>query len=127
MIYDNFSRQILLAATGAIFVGFAIWAATNPKSLATSLGYTLTSKNAISEFHAIYVGVFIAQALLCALAWTRVTDAIIGNLVAIFLLSQPLGRMIAVFRGGWPVGFLRVLFIMEIMGGGLILLVQPSL
>ena len=126
MIYDNFSRQILLAATGAIFVGFAIWAATNPKSLATSLGYTLTSKNAISEFHAIYVGVFMAQAGLCALACTRVADAAIGNVVAVFLLGQPFGRMIAAVRGGWPAGFLLVLFAMELVGGGIILWVQPS-
>lgn len=126
MIYDDFSRQVLLAVTGGIFACFALWAILKPKSLATSLGYTLESKNAISEFHAIYVGVFIAQAWLCALAWTRVADAAIGNLVAVFLLGQPFGRMIATFRGGWPAGFLLVLFIMEFAGGGIILLVQPS-
>ena len=126
MIYDDFSRQVLLAATGGIFASFSLWAALKPQSLATSLGYTLASKNAISEFHAVYVGVFIAQASLCALAYTRVVDAAIGNLVAVFLLGQPFGRMIAAFRGSWPAGFLLVLFIMEFVGGGLILLVQPS-
>ncbi|MEM9217263.1 MAG: DUF4345 family protein [Cyanobacteria bacterium P01_F01_bin.150] len=126
MIYDDFSRQVLLAATGGIFACFALWAALKPKSLAASLGYALTSKNAISEFHAIYVGVFIAQAGLCALAWTRVADATLGNLVAVFLLGQPFGRMIAAFRGGWPAGFLLVLFIMEVVGGSILLLVQPS-
>lgn len=89
MIYDDFSRQVLLAATGGIFVCFVLWAVLKPKSLATTLGYTLASKNAVSEFHAIYVGVFIAQAGLCALAFVRVADAMLGNLVAIFLLSQP--------------------------------------
>lgn len=126
MIYDDFSRQVLLAVTGGTFACFALWAALNPKSLAASLGYTLASKNAISEFHAVYVGVFIAQAWLCASAWNRVADAALGNLVAIFLLGQPFGRMIAVLREGWPARFLRVLFIMELVGGSLILLVQPS-
>lgn len=126
MIYDDFSRQVLLAATGSIFACFAFWAALKPQSLATSLGYTLTSNNAISEFHAIYVGVFIAQAWLCTFAWTRVDDAAIGNLVAIFLLSQPLGRMMAAFRGSRPAGLLMVLFIMEFVGGGILLWVQPS-
>ena len=126
MIYDDFSRQVLLAVSGGIFACFTLWAALKPKSLATSLGYTLASKNAISEFHAIYVGVFIAQAWLCALAWNRVADAALGNLVAVFLLGQPFGRMIATFRGSWPAGFLLVLFIMEFVGGGTILLVQPS-
>lgn len=127
MIYDDVSRQVLLAFTGGVFACFALWATLKPKSLATSLGYTLTSKNSISEFHAIYVGVFIAQTCLCALACTRVTDAALGNLVAVFLLGQPFGRMIATFRGGWPAGFLLVLFIMEFVGGGIILLVQPGL
>ena len=127
MIHDDLSRQVLLAATGGIFVCFALWAAVKPKSLATTLGYTLTSKNAVSEFHAIYVGVFIAQAGLCALAFVRVTDAMLGNLVAIFLLSQPVGRVIAIFRGGFPSGFLLMLFAMEIAGGIIVLLVQPSL
>ncbi|MEM6437155.1 MAG: DUF4345 family protein, partial [Cyanobacteria bacterium P01_D01_bin.115] len=113
MIYDDFSRQVLLAATGGIFVCFVLWAVLNPKSLATTLGYTLASKNAVSEFHAIYVGVFIAQAGLCALAFVRVADVMLGNLVAIFLLSQPVGRVIATFRGGFPSGFLLTLFVME--------------
>ena len=47
MIYDDFSRQVLLTVTGGIFACFALWAAFRPKSLATSLGYTLASKNAI--------------------------------------------------------------------------------
>ncbi|MEM1309306.1 MAG: hypothetical protein AAGF98_07375 [Cyanobacteria bacterium P01_H01_bin.153] len=61
MIYADFSR-LLLAATGGSFAFFALWAVFSPQSLATTLEYTLPSKNAIREFHAIYVGVFIAQA-----------------------------------------------------------------
>jgi hypothetical protein len=116
MIYDDLTRQVLLAATGGSFACFALWAAFRPKSLVTTLGYTLESKNAISEFHAIYVGVFIAQAWLCALAFARIADAAIGNLVAIFLLSQPFGRVIAALRGSLPSGLLLALFIMEFVG-----------
>ena len=126
MIYDDLTRQILLAATGGSFACFALWAAFSPRSLATTLGYTLESKNAISEFHAIYVGVFIAQVCLCILALTRIEEAAIGNLVAVFLLSQPFGRMIAAFRDSLPSGLLLALFIMEFVGGILLLLVQPS-
>ena len=88
MIFTDFGRQVLLAATGGSFACFALWATFSPKSLAATLGYTLQSKNAISEFHAIYVGVFIAQACLCALALARIEDAAIGNLVAVFLLGH---------------------------------------
>lgn len=127
MIHDDLIRQVLLSATGAVFVGFALWAAIGPRSLAASAGYRLDSPNAMSEFHAIYVGVFLAQALLCALAVVRIDDAVIGDLVAIFLLGQPFGRVIAWFRKGWPDGSLRAAFILEVIGGIAILLVRPSL
>lgn len=127
MIFTDFGRQVLLAATGGSFACFALWATFSPKSLAVTLGYTLQSKNAISEFHAIYVGVFIAQACLCALAVARIEDAAIGNSVAVFLLGQPFGRLIATFRGGLPSGLLLALFIMEFVGGILLLMVQPNL
>jgi len=127
MIHDDLIRQILLAATGGIFVGFALWAALAPRQLAATIGYRLDSANATSEFHAIYVGVFLAQALLCALAVVRIDDAIIGDLVAIFLLAQPFGRAIAWFRKGWPAGPLRVAMLLELFGGLAILLVRPAL
>lgn len=126
MIYDDFIRQILLSATGAVFVAFALWAAVAPRSLAATADYRLDSANAMSEFHAIYVGVFLAQALLCALAVVRVDDAVIGDLAAIFLLGQPFGRLLARFRKGWPRGSLRAAFILEIIGGVAILLVRPG-
>ena len=129
MIYADFSRQVLLAATGGRFAFFALWTAFSPQSLndlGVHLGYTLPSKNAISEFHAIYVGVFIAQAWWCALAFARIEDAAIGNLVAVFLLSQPFGRVIAALRGSLPSALLLVLFILELIRGILLLLVQPT-
>ncbi len=127
MIYDDLIRQILLAATGGIFVVFAIWAVIKPEGLATIIGYKLKTTNAYSEFHAIYVGVFVAQSILCALAFVRVQDAVIGDLVAVFLLSQPVGRLIAALRRGFPSGFMLVLFALEVAGGIILILVRPSI
>ena len=126
MIYDNFIREVLLGATSLTFVFFALWAIFKPNSLANTLGYQLNNNNAISEFHAIYIGVFISQSILCVLAFIRIEDAMIGNLVAVFLLSQPLGRIIAMFRGGSATGLLKLLFAAEIVAGLMLLLVQPS-
>jgi hypothetical protein len=53
MLYDDLIRQCLLAAAGSAFVGFALWAAIGPRSLAATAGYRLDSANAMSEFHAI--------------------------------------------------------------------------
>lgn len=126
MIHDDFIRQLLLFATSMVFVAFALWAMFNPKSLASMLGYTLTVPNGQSEFHAIYIGLFFSQAALCGLAAIRVNDPVLGDLVAFFLLAQPLGRLIALPRFGAPRGMLRWLFALELASGVVLLLIRPA-
>ncbi len=125
MIVSEPLRFWLLAATGVTFAGFAIWAAAEPRGLARLLGFELASRNASSEFHAIYVGVFLAQAALCFFAANRVSDAALGDLCAAFLLLQPVGRVLAGLRGDFPEGVLRLLFAAEVVGGLAILGVRP--
>ena len=107
------------------FFGFAIWALFRPILLSSTLGFELKLDNAHSEFHAIYFGVFIGQALLCVLAASRISDFLLGDLCAVFLLLQPVGRTIAILRGHWPSGILRLLFIAELLGGFALLFVRP--
>lgn len=126
MIYSDFLRQLLLGATAAIFLLFVIWAAVNRASLAKVLGYQLTAPNGESEFAAIYIGLFLAQTLLCIFAITRIQDSAMGDLAAAFLLLQPGGRILPLIRHGTPTGLLRVLFILEILGGVALLLVRPN-
>lgn len=126
MIANDALRVGLLVASGVTFFGFALWAAARPRSLAAVVGYRLKTDNAQSEFHAIYVGVFLGQALLCLLAASRVGDATLGDLCAAFLLLQPVGRVIAIARGHHPTGVLRLLFLGELLGGAALLLVRPG-
>ncbi|MBK9615424.1 MAG: hypothetical protein IPO35_07850 [Uliginosibacterium sp.] len=79
MLQSDLIRQVLLALVAANFVLFALWALARAEQLATVLGYRLSNPNSHSEFGAIYVGVFLAQALLCLLALVRVEDAIPGR------------------------------------------------
>ena len=126
MIHSDLLRQLLLASTAAMFTIFAAWALIRPRSLAKILGYEVSAPNGWSEFGAIYVGVFIAQALLCGLAINRVSDAALGDLCAVFLLLQPLGRTLPYFRYGAPTGLLRLLAVLELFGGIALLLVRPG-
>ena len=112
--------------TGAVFVFFFLWALLRPYSLSHVLGYQLESQNSRSEFHAIYVGVFLAQALLSTIASANLEIVILGDLVAFFVLAQPLGRLIALFRNGFPQKLLRSITISEIIGGTLLLLIRPE-
>ncbi|PQA78010.1 DUF4345 family protein [Rhodoferax sp. TS-BS-61-7] len=125
MIYSDLLRQVLLASTALIFVAFAGWALLKPDSLAKVLGYQLSLPNGASEFGAIYVGVFLAQALLFAFALFRVHDAIIGDICAVFLLAQPLGRIMPMIAHGAPNGMLKALVLLEIFGAVALLSVRP--
>jgi len=126
VIYSNLTRQFLLGATGTIFLIFALWAMARPSLLASALGYTIERPNGLSEFHAIYVGVFLAQALLCVVAMNRVQEAVFGDLVAVFLLAQPVGRCVACFRKGYPSGFILFLLLLELIAGSALLLIRPE-
>lgn len=126
MIHSDLLRQLLLASTAAIFIIFIAWALIRPRSLAKILGYEISTPNGWSEFGAIYVGVFIAQTLLCGFAILRVSDAMLGDLCAVFLLLQPVGRLLPLFRYGAPTGLLRLLMMLELFGGIALLLVRPG-
>ena len=94
--------------------------------MAKTLGYEVSAPNEWSEFGAIYAGIFFAQALLCGLAISRVSDAVLGDLCAIFLLLQPAGRLLPLFRYGAPTGLLRLLMVLELFGGIALLIVRPG-
>lgn len=125
MLVSDTLRFSLLVASTVTFFGFALWAVFRPQSFASILGYELKSSNAHSEFHAIYVGVFIGQGLLCFLAASRIGDSLLGDLCATFLLLQPLGRAVAMLRGHRPTGVLGILFWAEVLGGVTLLAVRP--
>ncbi len=126
MIESDLLRQLLLGATATVFVLVAVSAVLTPSRLAAIVGFELSTDNAISEFHAIYVGIFAAQGALCAFAAHRVTDAAIGDLAAAFVLAQPAGRLVGLSRGGIPTGVLRLLAITEVVAGIALLLIRPS-
>lgn len=127
MVYDDLLRQSALLLTAVIFTFYAFWTLLSPLSLARTLGYQLDNQNAKSEFHAIYIGVFLAQAVLCVFACLHIEQALLGDLVAVFILSQPIGRIVALFRNGFPKGPLRLITISEIIGGIMLLLIRPGL
>ena len=126
MIHNDIIRRILLVLTALIFIVIAVRAVFAPEQMAAGLGYVLTGSNGYSEFYAIYLGVWLATAALAILAAVRVRQSLIGDLVAMFVLAQPVGRLFALARFGLPEGLLLVMFVLEAVGGLLILGVRPS-
>jgi hypothetical protein len=95
----------------------ALVAMLDPDRVATAMGLFLVGVNGYSQFYAIYVGVRLATAGLAMLAARRGDQPILGDLVALFLLAQPAGRLVAAFAIGLPRGVLFVVCGIELLAG----------
>lgn len=125
MIESDIARQVLLALTALVFLVLAVRSWWLPNTVAKELGYAISGPNGYSELHAIYVGLWLAHAGLGVWAALHIDQAVLGDVLALLILGQPLGRLIAVPRYGWPRGPLLVFFALELVGGLALLLVRP--
>lgn len=103
----------------------ALAAMLDPDRIADAMGVFLVGVNGYSQFYAIYVGVRLATAGLALLASRRGDLPILGDLAALFILAQPIGRLVAAFAIGLPGGILFVLCGIESAVGLALLLSRP--
>jgi hypothetical protein len=118
-------RSQLLQAIATVNSLAALSAMLDPDRTAGALGLFLVGVNGYSQFYAIYVGVRLAIAGLSLLAARRGDQPILGDLAALFILAQPLGRFIASFAIGLPQGLLFVVSGIELLAGLALLLLRP--
>lgn len=120
------ARQVLLGLTALVFTGVAVASLFAPHKMAEGLGYSLDSVDALSEFRAIYVGLWLATAVLLVVALRRVREALLGDLCAILVLGQTAGRIASLLLDGMPSGRVWPIFVVEAIGGVALLVVRPS-
>jgi hypothetical protein len=118
-------RSQLLQAIATVNSLAALSAMLDPDRTAAAMGLFLVGVNGYSQFYAIYVGVRLATAGLSILAARRGDQPILGDLAALFILAQPLGRFIAAFAIGLPQGLLFVVSGIELLAGLALLLLRP--
>lgn len=118
-------RQRCLYAIASVYLVIALLALCAPDKLAAHLGFFLNGINAYSEFFAIYVGVWLANAALALFAASRIREALLGDLSALFLLAQPAARLLAALLVGWPQGTTRYIMLAELIGGLLLIWIRP--
>jgi hypothetical protein len=104
----------------------ALAALLDPDRVAGSYGMLLVGVNGYSQFFAMYVGVRFATAFLALLAARHGDQPLLGDITALFILAQPLGRFVAVLAIGLPQGYLLVLCGLELLGGAALLALRPS-
>jgi hypothetical protein len=118
-------RSQLLRVTASASSLAALSALLDPDRIAEAMGLFLVGVNGYSQFYAIYVGVRLATAGLALLAARRGDQPILGDLTALFILAQPLGRFVASFAIGLPQGLLFVVSGIEVLVGLALLLLRP--
>jgi hypothetical protein len=120
------ARQFLLGLTALVFAGIAVASLVAPRTMAEGLGYSLESVDALSEFRAVYVGLWLATAVLMVVALRRVREAVLADLCAILVLGQTVGRVVSLVLDGMPSGRVWPMFVLEAIGGVALLVVRPS-
>jgi len=117
-------RLLSVAATAQSLAALA--ALLNPDRVAEAMGLFLVGVNGYSQFYALYVGVRLATAGLALLAARQGDQPILGDLAALFILAQPLGRIVAAFAIGLPQGLLFVVSGIELAVGLALIGLRPQ-
>ena len=126
MVESSRARRVLLALTALVFTGIAAGSTFAPHEMAAGIGYSLSNVDALSEFRAVYVGLWLATAVLLLVALRHIHEPILGDLGAILVLGQTGGRLLSVLLDGLPSGRIWPIFILEALGGVALLIVRPS-
>lgn len=118
-------RRKLLHLIGVASSLAALAAMLDPDRIAAVMGVFLVGVNGYSQFYAIYVGTRFATAALALFAARQGEPPVLGDITAMFVLAQPVGRFIAAFAIGLPQGFLLVVCGVELAGGLALLALRP--
>jgi hypothetical protein len=95
-----------------------------PHEMAAQLGYRLDNVDALNEYRAIYVGLWLATAALLLIAAVRARDALLGDLGALLILGQSFGRCLSLILDGLPSERIWPVFALELAGGLALILLR---
>jgi Domain of unknown function (DUF4345) len=118
-------RRAVLALTAVVFLGIAVASLAAPQRMAEPFDYRLETSNALSEFRAIYVGLWLAHAVVLAWAAWRIDLVHLGDVAALLVLGQVVGRLASLVIDGAPDLRLAPVALAELLGGTLLLVLRP--
>lgn len=119
------ARRILLVVTGLVFLGIAAGSLLAPATMAEPFEWTLEHPNSLNEFRAIYVGLWLAHAVLFFWAARRNDLPVLGDVAALLLAGQVVGRLVSLLLDGLPDGRLLGPALAESLGALGLLLTRP--
>ena len=119
------ARRIALSAAALVFLGIAVGSTFSPHYTARAFDYVLSTPDALSEYRAIYTGLFIAHVLVLGWAAWRVDLLYLGDAAAILILGQVAGRVLSAFVDGMPTGNVVFIGAVELAGAVAIAATRP--
>ncbi len=126
MIHHSNARRVLLVITALVFAVIAVASLLHPHEMAAPLGYTLSSVDALNEYRAVYVGLWLATAVVFVIAARRIDIAVLGDCAGLLVFGQTAGRVISLVLDGAPSAHVWPMFALEAMGAVAVFVVRPS-
>jgi hypothetical protein len=117
------ARQAVLAVVGVVFTCIAVASLVVPHVMAEGLGYRLDNVDALSEFRAIYVGLWLAHAVIMFGAARR-PDTVLADVAGVLVAGQVVGRVFSLTLDGVPDKLIPISMV-EALGAALILGLRP--
>jgi hypothetical protein len=125
VIRHDTARRVVLVLPALVFAAVAVGALVAPRTMASQFRYELAHVDALNEYRAVYVGLWLAQAVLLVTAARHVRWPLLGDLGALLILGQVAGRVVSLILDGPPSGQVWFTFVMELLAGLAILWVRP--
>jgi hypothetical protein len=116
-----------LVGIGLTFLFIAGYVLFNIEKAAYIYGYTLNGLDGHNEFRAVYMGFWIGLTVLFFAAARKIDVPILGDIAALMVLLQALGRLLSFVIDGRPSERFIVVFFLEFASGLFGLLMRPKL
>jgi len=120
-------RKINLVGIGLTFLFIAGYVLFNIEKAAYIYGYTLNGVDGHNEFRAVYMGFWIGLTVLCFVAARKIEMPILGDIAALMVLLQALGRLLSFMLDGKPSKLVIIVFFLELTSSVFGLLMRPKL
>jgi hypothetical protein len=118
-------RQILLYLVSAVFLAEALMALLDPRGAAARVGYQIAGPDGLSEYRAVYLGMFGALGVATLVAARRVREPLLADVICAAVVAEAGARFVGIGLDGLP-GTLHVVNIALESFPIVILLLRPN-
>jgi hypothetical protein len=118
------STLVGIRLTFLFIAGYVLF---NIEKAAYIYGYTLNGVDGHNEFRAVYMGFWIGLTVLFFVAAWKIEVPILGDIAALMVLLQALGRLLSFLLDGKPSERFIIVFFLELTSSLLGLLLRPKI